>query len=95
MSHPAKENQRKADVALITGSRRGIGLGIAIELAKEGFHIVLNGTAAIEDSQDSIRAIHSSGTACHYVQADISNTAEHATDHSRDSLEIRQTQRAG
>jgi len=30
-------------VALITGSSRGIGLGAAIELAKSGFAIALNG----------------------------------------------------
>ena len=48
MSNQTKKNNREADVALITGSRRGIGLGIAVELAKEGFSIVMNGTARIE-----------------------------------------------
>ena len=77
MSDQSKKNNREADVALITGSRRGIGLGIAIKLAKKGFRLVLNGTAAIENSQDSIRAVQSAGADCHYIQADISNTAEH------------------
>ncbi|MGD8740142.1 MAG: SDR family NAD(P)-dependent oxidoreductase, partial [Desulfobacterales bacterium] len=76
MSNQAKKNNRKADVALITGSRRGIGLGIAIELAKAGFQLVLNGTSAVEDSQDSIRTVQSAGTDCHYIQADISNPSE-------------------
>ena len=31
-------------IAWITGSRRGIGLGIARALAKEGFHVVLSAT---------------------------------------------------
>jgi NAD(P)-dependent dehydrogenase (short-subunit alcohol dehydrogenase family) len=78
MSNQTKENNRKADVALITGSRRGIGLGIAIQLAQAGFRLVLNGTAAVEDSQDSIRTVQSAGAECHYIQADISNTAERA-----------------
>ena len=78
MSDQPKNKNRDADVALITGSRRGIGLGIAIELAQAGFRVVLNGTAAIEDSQDSIRTVQSTGTECHYIQADISNTAERA-----------------
>ena len=78
MSNQTKKNNREADVALITGSRRGIGLGIAVELAKEGFRIVLNGTAGIENSQDSIRAVQSVGADCHYILADISITAERA-----------------
>ena len=78
MSNHAKKNNREADIALITGSRRGIGLGIAIELAKAGFRLVLNGTAPLEDSQDSIRAVQSAGATCHYIQADISHTAQRA-----------------
>ena len=78
MSDQPKIKNRDADVALVTGSRRGIGLGIAVELARAGYHLVLNGTAAIEDSQDSIRAVQSTGAQCHYIQADISNTAERA-----------------
>jgi 3-hydroxybutyrate dehydrogenase len=44
-------NTLQNKTALITGSTSGIGLGIAIELAKQGAHIVLNGfgdAAAIE-----------------------------------------------
>jgi 3-oxoacyl-[acyl-carrier protein] reductase len=78
MSDQPKNKNRSADVALITGSRRGIGLGIAIELAQAGFRLVLNGTTAIEESQESIRAVQSTGAKCHYIQADISNTAERA-----------------
>jgi NAD(P)-dependent dehydrogenase (short-subunit alcohol dehydrogenase family) len=32
-------------LALVNGSRRGIGLGIAQESAKEGFNIALNATS--------------------------------------------------
>jgi len=72
-----KQNMnRTSDVALITGSRRGIGLGIALELAKAGFNIVLNGTASAEDSKDPIRAVQAAGAVCYYIQADISIKAE-------------------
>jgi 3-oxoacyl-[acyl-carrier protein] reductase len=72
MSQASKNINRTANVALITGSRRGIGLGIAVELSKAGFDIVLNGTASLEDSQDAIDAVTDHGAYCHYVQADIS-----------------------
>ena len=72
MSPASKNINRTANVALITGSRRGIGLGIAVELSKAGFDIVLNGTASLEDSQDAIDAVTDHGACCHYVQADIS-----------------------
>ena len=78
MSNQTGKDNREADVALITGSRRGIGLGIAIELAKAGYRLALNGTRSLEESQDSIRAVQSAGADCHYIRADISNRAEHA-----------------
>ncbi len=37
-------------VVLITGSTRGIGLGIAEAFAKKGYHIVLNARSTIEES---------------------------------------------
>lgn len=78
MPNQTQDANRRTEVALITGSRRGIGLGIALELAKEGFRIVMNGIASIADTQESIRAVQSAGADCHYIQADISDTAQHA-----------------
>ena len=78
MSNQIRKDNDGSDVALITGSRRGIGLGIAIELAKAGYNLVLNGTRSFEESQDSIRAVQSAGADCHYIQADISDREEHA-----------------
>ncbi len=77
MQNQEKKNNREAEVALITGSRRGIGLGIAVELAKAGFKIALNGTRTVAKSQDSIRTVRSAGADCHYIQADLSNRDDH------------------
>jgi NAD(P)-dependent dehydrogenase (short-subunit alcohol dehydrogenase family) len=79
MSKSAQNMNRTANVALITGSRRGIGLGIAIELSKAGFDIVLNGTSARKDSQDAIEAVKTHGVDCRYVRADISKRTARAT----------------
>lgn len=39
----------KNQTVVVTGSRRGIGLGIALAFAKEGANVVLNGTRTIEE----------------------------------------------
>ena len=59
-------------VALVTGSRRGIGLGVAAEMAKAGFDIVLNATAPIEKAEDAIGVVEAHGSRVVYIQADIS-----------------------
>jgi 3-oxoacyl-[acyl-carrier protein] reductase len=70
------QKDRSDEVALITGSRRGIGLGVAIELAKLGFKIVLNGVTDNQRSNDSVEKIKELGAECFYIQADLSNTAD-------------------
>ena len=60
-------------VALVTGSRRGIGLGIAKALAKEGFNIVLNATSSQEAAADAVNEIKSHNVQVEYIQADISS----------------------
>ena len=37
-------------IALVTGSRRGIGLGIARKLGQAGYFVVLSATAAQDDA---------------------------------------------
>ena len=59
-------------VALITGGSRGIGLGIATALAKEGFDIVICGRKPLDAVQDSIIVIKDVGADCLYVSADVS-----------------------
>lgn len=47
-------------VALVTGSSRGIGLGIVKELAMHGFDIAINGVRPEEDVQDVLQSIKAS-----------------------------------
>ena len=64
--------KKKEEVALVTGSRRGIGLGIALALAREGFNIVLNATVPETEALEAIRAVQETGAEVFYVQADVS-----------------------
>lgn len=59
-------------VAVITGSSRGIGKAIAIELAKNGVFIVLNGRneERLQETEAIIRGIHPNVT---YVCCDVSD----------------------
>jgi NAD(P)-dependent dehydrogenase (short-subunit alcohol dehydrogenase family) len=63
-------------VALVTGSRRGIGFGIALELAKDGFNIALNGTSKPAASKNARDVINAHNVDVEYIQADISSNEE-------------------
>ena len=59
--------------ALVTGSTSGIGLGIAIELAKQGANIVMNGFGDVDGAKAQISA---QGVKVEYHGADMSKPAE-------------------
>lgn len=66
-------------VAFITGSSRGIGLGIAQHLAKKGFRLAINGIrdeAAVADVLAGLRAL---GTDVIYCRGSIADTDARAT----------------
>ncbi len=61
-------------VALITGGSRGIGLGIAEELAKAGFDIAINGMRPAEAVTEVLEKIKGYGVDVLYCQGDIGST---------------------
>jgi len=63
-------------VAFITGGSRGIGYGIAVELAKAGFDIAINGVRAAEEVKDVVAGLQAYGGDVIYCPGDVaSNTA--------------------
>lgn len=62
----------KNAVAVVTGSTSGIGLGIALELAKRGCHIVLNGFGDSKQAIDQVSEAAFSRKKVFYSDADMS-----------------------
>lgn len=59
-------------VALITGSAKGIGLATAKILSKAGASVVINDLSNPEDMGDVLREVAGEGTQPYYIQKDIS-----------------------
>lgn len=58
-------------IALITGSSRGIGFGIARRLGRDGFCVVISATGPQEKNQAALNILTEDGTEWSYVQANI------------------------
>ena len=63
-------------VALITGGTRGIGFGIALQLTKAGFDLVVNGIRPLEQVTGAINELKSFGNKVIYCQCDISSPVD-------------------
>ena len=62
----------KDKVAVVTGSSRGIGRAVAIELAREGANVVVNYTKNAEAAEEVAKIIKDTGREALIVQADVS-----------------------
>ncbi len=63
-------------VALVTGSSQGIGQGIAIGLAQEGAHVIINYRSATDspkETEDAVKALGRDSISC---QADVTKLDE-------------------
>lgn len=63
-----------ARVALVTGGSRGIGRGIALELAKLGWRIGINYASNREAADEAVKLIGAAGGVAAAVQADLAQT---------------------
>ncbi|WP_440895277.1 3-oxoacyl-[acyl-carrier-protein] reductase [Amphibacillus sp. Q70] len=66
----------KAKVALVTGASRGIGRGIALELANKGYHIAVNYSGNQAKAEEVAEAVKQFGQQALVLKADVSNEAE-------------------
>ena len=63
-------------VALITGGSRGIGLGIAYALAREGYHLAINGIRPENDIHNTLEELRGLDVEVKYIQSNIGIQAE-------------------
>jgi NAD(P)-dependent dehydrogenase (short-subunit alcohol dehydrogenase family) len=70
---PKIEKRSEKKVALITGSTRGIGKAIAIELAKNGYDIALNDLEFPDEGKEIIKTIDEMGRTSLFVKANVAD----------------------
>src|SRR5690242_16731125 len=76
-SHPGGESMElQGKKALVTGSRRGIGRAIALELARAGCDVGLNDIERDSEAERSLSLIAETGRASSFTIADIGRREE-------------------
>lgn len=65
-------------IALITGGTKGIGAAAAIELARQGVHIAVNGRHEDDEARAVKAAVEAAGRRCEIIVADVSVPADAA-----------------
>jgi len=63
-------------IAVITGASKGIGRGIALQLAEQGFSVVVNYLSDEKGAQETAEAVRSLGTDALIIQANVGIKSE-------------------
>ncbi len=63
-------------VALITGGSRGIGFGIASELAQSNFDLAINGTRSAAEVENALKELRQYGVDVMYCPGDIASSGD-------------------
>ncbi len=63
---------------LVTGSSRGIGLGAAVALAREGFAVAVHGPADDAELESALETVQAEGATATKIAFDVSDLSTHA-----------------
>lgn len=63
-------------MALVTGASHGIGRAIAIDLAANGFHVIINYSSSQQAADEVAEHIGKANGSCAVIKADVSNNDE-------------------
>jgi glucose 1-dehydrogenase len=69
------EKRLAGKTALITGSSRGIGRGIAVRFAAEGANVVINYVGSVKAAEEALADVEAAGARGVLLQADVSSAA--------------------
>lgn len=75
---PDATSTSRVGSALVTGGTRGIGLGIARALARDGWKLTVCGVRAAAEVTSVIEELCATGIEAQYVRADIANAEDRA-----------------
>ena len=70
------DDMNKKNVAIVTGGSRGIGRAICLELAKQGYYLIVNYKSNTQAAADTLQMIRNNGGDGECVQFDVSNSTE-------------------
>lgn len=73
MSTPNNETAKRAPIALVTGSSRGLGKSIALHLAGSGTDVVVTFRSGEREAAEVVSAIEKKGAKAFALQLDVAN----------------------
>ena len=69
-------NRKEGSVALVTGGSRGIGRAICLELAREGYHVVINFHSNSQAAEETLEMVTGEGGHGEISRFDVANARE-------------------